>query len=149
ATGRRVAARLGLTLDGHGALLDPDTNLAVGSSYLGHLLQRFDGNELLATAAYNAGPDRVLAWLPQSGSLPADVWVDTIPFWETRNYVRNVMSAAVIFDWRLHRRTERLSARLGQITAPGASTATPPAAAATIPAPAAVSAGASVPPALR
>lgn len=149
ATGRRVAARLGLTLDGQQPLLDPDTNLAVGSSYLGHLLQRFDGNELLATAAYNAGPDRVLAWLPQSGSLPADVWVDSIPFWETRNYVRNVFSAAVIFDWRLHHRTERLSARLGQITAPGASSATLPAAAATIPAPAAASAGASVPPALR
>lgn len=148
-TGRRVAARIGLTLDGQQPLLDPDTNLAVGSSYLGHLLQQFDGNELLATAAYNAGPDRVRAWRPQSTSLPADVWVDTIPFWETRNYVRRVMSAAVIFDWRLHHRTERLSARLGQITAPSASSATPPVAAASTPAPAATSAGSSVPPALR
>ena len=149
ATGRRVAARLGLTLDGHRALLDPDTNLAVGSSYLGHLLQRFDGDELLATAAYNAGSDRVLAWLPRSGSLPADVWVDSIPFWETRSYVRNVFSAAVIFDWRLHRHSERLSARLGRIAAPSAGSASPPAAAATTSAPAATSAGASVPPALR
>ena len=134
ATGKRVAARLGLMLDGHAALLNPDTNLAVGSTYLGHLLQRFDGNELLATAAYNAGPDRVRAWLPKTGSLSADAWVDSIPFPETRNYVRNVLSAAVIFDWRLHGRTERLSARLGQVRAPGAGSTSSPAAAESTPA---------------
>src|SRR5574337_797123 len=148
ATGKRVAARLGLTLDSHKALLDPDTNLAVGSTYLGHLLQRFNGSELLATAAYNAGPDRVLAWLPKTGSLSADAWVDSIPFPETRNYVRNVLSAAVIFDWRLHGRTERLSARLGQVRAPSAGSMSLPAAAQTTPAPAAASRSPSLPPAL-
>lgn len=149
ATGKRVAAHLGLTLDGHAALLDPDINLVVGSSYLTHLLKRFDGSELLATAAYNAGSDRVLAWLPKNGRLPADVWVDTIPFWETRNYVRNVLSAAVIFDWRLHDHSERLSARLGEINAPIASSASLPAAAQTVPAPAATRSGPSVPRGLR
>jgi len=146
ATGHRVAERLGLILDGHQALLDPETNLTVGSSYLGSLLKRFDGNELLATAAYNAGPDRVRAWLPQSGSLPADIWVDSIPFWETRNYVRNVLSASVIFDWRLHgKSTERLSTRLGRNVAPAVSSMTPPAAAQTTAAPAATSSAESPP----
>ena len=149
ATGRRVAARLGLALDGHHALLNPDTNLAVGSSYLGQLLQRFDGSELLATAAYNAGSSQVSAWLPRHGSLPADVWVDTIPFWETRTYVRNVLSAAVIFDWRLHGRTRRLSTRLGQISARHAGSVTLPLAARTTAAPAAASLPESPPRVLR
>ena len=149
ATGRRVAARLGLALDSHRALLDPDTNLAVGSSYLGQLLQRFDGSELLATAAYNAGSNQVLAWLPRRGSLPADVWVDTIPFWETRNYLRNVLSATVIFDWRLHDRPQRLSTRLGQVGAPNAGSAAAPAAARTTAAPAAASGPDSPPQVLR
>ena len=149
ATGRRVAARLGLALDGHHALLNPDTNLAVGSSYLGQLLQRFDGSELLATAAYNAGSSQVLAWLPRRGSLPADVWVDTIPFWETRNYVRNVLSAAVIFDWRLHGRPQRLSTRLGQVSAANAVSLTAPAAARTTAPPAAASRPDSPPRVLR
>ncbi|MGA9852820.1 MAG: transglycosylase SLT domain-containing protein [Gammaproteobacteria bacterium] len=114
-TGRHVAANLGLVLDSGDALLNPDTNLTLGSTYLGDLLKRFDGSEPLATAAYNAGPQRVDSWLPQNGTLPADVWVDTIPFWETRAYVRRVLSEAVIFDWRMHGTTERLSRRLGTI----------------------------------
>ncbi|MGB9428388.1 MAG: transglycosylase SLT domain-containing protein [Gammaproteobacteria bacterium] len=123
ATGHRVAANLDLILDGSDALMDPATNLTLGSAYLSNLLKRFNNSEPLATAAYNAGPERVNAWLPQSASLPADVWVDTIPFWETRNYVRNVLSAAVIFDWRLHNIPERLSVRLGTIPTGAALTA--------------------------
>lgn len=150
ATGQHVAARLGLVLDGREALLNPQTNLTVGSSHLGTLLKRFDGSELLATAAYNAGSQRVRAWLPESGTLPADIWVDSIPYWETRSYVRNVLSAAVIFDWRLHgRSTERLSARLGESVAAIGSGATLPAAAQTTAAPAAVSGLESSPPVLR
>ncbi len=117
ATGRRVAANLGLVLDSRDALQDPHINLTLGSAYLSRMLKRFNGSEPLATAAYNAGVKMVDSWLPQSGSLPADVWVDTIPYWETRGYVRRVMSEAVIFDWRLHNTTERLSARLGSISA--------------------------------
>ncbi|MGH8281458.1 MAG: transglycosylase SLT domain-containing protein [Gammaproteobacteria bacterium] len=116
-TGRHVAANLGLVLDDDDALLDPANNLTLGSAYLSDMLKRFDGSEPLATAAYNAGPRRVNSWLPQSGSIPADVWVDTIPFWETRSYVRRVLSSAVIFDWRLHGTTERISTRLGTIPA--------------------------------
>jgi len=133
ATGRRLAANLGLLLDGSDALLDPHINLTLGSAYLSHMLKRFNGSEPLATAAYNAGVKHVDSWLPQSGSLPGDVWVDSIPYWETRGYVRRVMSEAVIFDWRLHPTTERLSVRLGSITAAPAvvSAALAPAAAST------------------
>ena len=120
ATGRAVGERLGVTLDDRRALLDPETNLTVGSEYLHSLLHRFDGSEPLATAAYNAGENRVDDWLPEAGTLPADVWIDTIPFTETRNYVHHVMAHTVMFDWRLHGKPERLSQRIGAIAAAAA-----------------------------
>jgi len=126
-TGRTVGAKIGLTLDSPRQLLDPETNLAVGSAYMSTLLQRFSGNEALATAAYNAGEERVDGWLPDSGAIPADVWIDTIPYTETRNYVHKVLAHTVMFDYRLHGKPERLSARIGQI-ASDASTAAPAAA---------------------
>ena len=116
-TGRKVSARIGLTLDSPRALLDPNTNLTVGSNYLSTLLQRFSGSEPLATAAYNAGEERVNDWRPGSGSLSADVWIDTIPYTQTRNYVQRVMTHTVMFDWRLNGKPQRLSDRIGQVTA--------------------------------
>jgi len=116
-TGRKVSARIGLTLDSPRALLDPNTNLTVGSNYLSSLLQHFSGSEPLATAAYNAGEERVNDWRPDAGSLSADVWIDTIPYTQTRNYVQRVMAHTVMFDWRLNGRPQRLSDRIGQVTA--------------------------------
>jgi peptidoglycan lytic transglycosylase len=116
-TGKKVSARIGLTLDGPRALLDPHTNLTVGSNYLSGLLQHFSGSEPLATAAYNAGEERVNDWRPDSGALAADVWIDTIPYTETRHYVQKVMAHTVMFDWRLNGKPERLSDRIGQVTA--------------------------------
>jgi soluble lytic murein transglycosylase len=113
ATGRDVATRLGLAVDANGALLDPDTNLAIGGMYLHEVLQHFEGSETLATAAYDAGTAKVEDWLPEAGTLPMDVWIDTIPYTETRNYVHRVMGHTVIFDWRLNGTPTRLSARLG------------------------------------
>jgi soluble lytic murein transglycosylase len=116
-TGRKVSARIGLTLDNPRQLLDPDTNLTVGSNYLSTLLQHFSGSEPLATAAYNAGEERVNDWRPDTGALAADVWIDTIPYTETRNYVHRVMAHTVMFDWRLNGTPQRLSDRIGQVTA--------------------------------
>ena len=72
---------------------------------------RFDQHPALATAAYNAGPLRVEQWLPVT-PMDARVWVETIPFNETRNYVRRVLASDVIFHWRLTGETQRLSTRL-------------------------------------
>ena len=119
-TGMDVASRLGLTLLQPKLLLEPATNLTLGSTYMRDMLQRFGGSEPLATAAYNAGTARVASWLPDTGELPADVWVDTIPFTETRNYVRRVMGHTVIFDWRLNGVPQRISTRLGSIAVDGA-----------------------------
>jgi len=62
------------------------------------MLKRFDNNPAFAAAAYNAGPHRVKRWLQQRGDLPLDIWIETIPFKETRRYVQNVLAFRVIYD---------------------------------------------------
>ncbi|HEY6528403.1 MAG TPA: transglycosylase SLT domain-containing protein [Cellvibrionaceae bacterium] len=83
-------------------LLNPSYNLLLGTSFLNDLLERFSGNRILAAAAYNAGPGRVRQWLGESQQRrPFDVWIETIPFNETRQYVQNVLSFSVIYGYRL------------------------------------------------
>ncbi|HEX5340634.1 MAG TPA: transglycosylase SLT domain-containing protein [Gammaproteobacteria bacterium] len=118
ATGRHLAGSIGMDIDADQDMLDPHTNLTLGSHYMQRLLAHFDGSEPLATAAYNTGTRRVTEWLPSGNStLPADIWVDTIPYDQTRGYVRRVLAQAVVFDWRLHGKAQTLSARLGTVPA--------------------------------
>ncbi len=100
-------------------LTQPALNIELGTAYLAHILHRLANNPVLATAAYNAGPHRVSRWLPDSktGMLPADLWIELIPFRETRRYVKRVFTYAVIYDHRLGREPVRLSQRLKPIAA--------------------------------
>lgn len=112
ATARHVARRqLKITPPPRRRLLDPTLNIRLGSAYLSELKERLEGNPVLATAAYNAGPHRVSRWLPEDG-LDADIWVELIPFNETRKYLRRVMSYTVIYDKRLGREPLRLKERM-------------------------------------
>jgi soluble lytic murein transglycosylase len=63
-------------------------------------LTQFDGHYALALAAYNAGPERVKKWLPEDKSIPADIWIETIPYRETRDYVASVLAYALIYQQR-------------------------------------------------
>lgn len=119
-TGRNVARQLATALDDLSELLQPETNIRFGSHYLNEVLARFDNNPVLATAAYNAGPHRVERWFPEQASLDADIWIDTMPFYETRGYVRRVMAYAVFYDQRLERPIRRLSERMPAVVKPDA-----------------------------
>ncbi len=80
-------------------LLEPSQNLLLGGTYLSQMLERFDGNRILATAAYNAGPHRVDRWRNPAGQeVEFDIWIETIPFKETRGYVQNVLTYSVIYS---------------------------------------------------
>lgn len=114
-TGAYTAHNIGLFLGHMGEMLVPANNIRLGCAYLDHLLARFGGNQVLATAAYNAGPQRVKRWLPVQGSVPADVWIDTLPYTETRRYVRAVLAYSVVFNWRLDRKPISLSALMPPI----------------------------------
>ncbi|MFT4272011.1 MAG: murein transglycosylase [Pantoea sp.] len=76
-----------------GQLLDPQTNIQIGTQYLDYVYQQFEQNRIFASAAYNAGPSRVRSWLNNSGGrLDAVAFIETIPFSETRGYVKNVLA---------------------------------------------------------
>lgn len=93
-TARDAAADLGLRSPTRALLCDPAYNLRLGSWHLKKLMRQFDGVETLALAAYNAGAGNVQRWMNRWGLLPLDMFVEEIPYDETRVYVRIVLSAA-------------------------------------------------------
>lgn len=105
-TARQIADKLDETWRSDAGLFNPAVNIRYGSYYFAELLNRFNGHFALAAAAYNAGPSRIMKWLPPDKSVPADIWIETIPFKETRKYVTSVFSYAIIYQQRLQ--TNRL-----------------------------------------
>ena len=100
-TAKQIARKMKLRID-QKQLLQPSPSIRLGSIYLRDLLRQFDGNRVLATAAYNAGPRRINTVLrDQPGPVSADVWVETFPYRETREYMQNVLAFAVIYAHRL------------------------------------------------
>ena len=99
-TGKQIARDLKERWTGKRSLYNPVKNLRYGSYYYQKLLTQFDGNYALALAAYNAGPSKVKKWLPDE-TLPADIWIETIPYRETREYVTTVLTYALIYQQRM------------------------------------------------
>jgi soluble lytic murein transglycosylase len=96
-TAQEVARKQRRALKGTAVLFDPATNIQLGTHYLRMLLDSYEDHPILATAAYNAGPGRIRQWLPDK-TMPADAWVEGIPFKETRDYVQNVMTYTIIYQ---------------------------------------------------
>ena len=111
ATAKETAAKLGVPYRNEQQLFDPTMNIRLGSAYLKRLLDVYDGNRILAAAAYNAGPGRVKRWREQSDNKPMDVWVESIPYRETRNYVQNVLSFDLIYQHKLQQPLRFMSER--------------------------------------
>ena len=101
-TAKQMAKKHRIPLKHVSDLEQPSTNIALGSGYLAHLYRQFDGSLIYATAAYNAGPHRVRQWLKRYSNLEDDMWTETIPFKETRNYVKNVVAFQKIYHYQLH-----------------------------------------------
>ena len=80
-------------------LLNANNNVQLGTRYLKILLDKNQGNQVLATASYNAGPYRVKRWLKNTKKIAADIWIETIPFKETRNYVKSVLAYQEIYQY--------------------------------------------------
>ena len=99
-TAKQVASKIGVSYANNRSLTGSDLNIRLGTNYLGQMLRKFDNNRILASAAYNAGPGRVNRWL--NPNMPFDVWIETIPFTETRNYVQNVLMFSSIYSRRMN-----------------------------------------------
>ncbi|HBS79382.1 MAG TPA: lytic murein transglycosylase, partial [Pseudomonas sp.] len=102
ATAKETARRFGIPLASPQQVLNPNVNIQLGAAYLSQIYGQFNGNRVLASAAYNAGPGRVRQWLKNAQHLPFDVWVENIPFDETRQYVQNVLTYSVIYGQKLN-----------------------------------------------
>lgn len=116
ATARWVAGKIGLTDFKPHHVNDFDTNTKLGTSYLGMVLSDVGGSQVLASAGYNAGPGRPMLWRSKLGApVEGAIFAETIPFNETRDYVKNVMSNATYYAAMFTGEPQSLKQRLGQI----------------------------------
>ncbi|WP_297818732.1 lytic transglycosylase domain-containing protein [uncultured Paraglaciecola sp.] len=83
------------------SLFNANRNVELGTQYMRYLMDKMDNNAILATASYNAGWRRVQQWLPEKGNMPLDLWIETIPYKETRNYVKAVLAYQQIYSQHL------------------------------------------------
>ncbi len=119
-TAQWVARKIGLKHYHNALLTELDTNLKLGTYYLKTVLTQLDNNPVLASAAYNAGPNRAQQWRSDRQALEGAIYIETIPFDETRDYVKKVMSNTVYYSRLFGRPSVSLKQRLGTIPPRGA-----------------------------
>ncbi len=118
ATARWTARKIGLTGFTADQIYEHDTNILIGTSYLKLALDDFQSSMPLAAAAYNAGPGRPRVWRAPGGvgpTLDGAIWAENIPFSETRDYVKKVLSNTVDYAAILSGKAQSLKARLGTV----------------------------------
>jgi soluble lytic murein transglycosylase len=118
-TARYVAAKIGLRNYRAKSVTEIETNVTLGTGYLKLVMNQL-GHPVLASAAYNAGPARARRWRDDK-ALEGAVYVESIPFPETRDYVKKVMANSVFYAAVLDKKSVALKSRLGVILPPGAS----------------------------
>jgi soluble lytic murein transglycosylase len=114
ATARWIAQRLGIKGFDPGDMQEPAKNIQFGAYYLKHVLTSLDNSPVLATAAYNAGPGRAQRWR-DTRPIEAAIYIESIPFAETRRYVKKVMSNAMYYAARFGQPSVLLKDRLGTV----------------------------------
>ena len=117
ATAKWTAKKIGINDFTPAKLTDRDTNIAIGTGYLKLVLDTFQGSMPLAAAAYNAGPSRARTWRGASGApvLEAAIWAENIPFNETRDYVKKVLSNTTLYAALISGQPQSIKARLGSV----------------------------------
>jgi soluble lytic murein transglycosylase len=98
ATAKWLAQKTKETMGHPSEILRVEKNISLGTRYLSYMLETNQGNIVLATAAYNGGPNRIKRWLPIRTGLTADQWIESLPWHETRNYVKKVLTYTSIYD---------------------------------------------------
>lgn len=117
-TARQVARSLRIKRPKQRDLLKSNINIKLGVRYLRKLQEKFNGNAILATASYNAGPWRVKGWLPKEEAQSADLWIENVPFTETRKYLKRVLTYTIIYEQRLGLESKPLLERMMPISTP-------------------------------
>ena len=102
-TAREQAGKLGLKYSLSDLIDDPEYNTTLGTAYIERMLNYYDGNFVLATAAYNAGFGRINGWVrtfgdPRNADIDVVDWIESLPVYETRNYIQRVLEGARVYD---------------------------------------------------
>jgi soluble lytic murein transglycosylase len=116
-TARRTAKSWGLPAPSNSTLVIPSVNVPLGSAYLRSMLDRWQGQAPFAIASYNAGPGAVKRWLP-AAPMDMDIWVENIPYNETRTYVQRVSWHRVVFGWLDDRKPANVASWRGTVRRP-------------------------------
>jgi len=119
-TAQQLAKGLNIEINHTFDILDITKNLQLGMKYLRKTLNHYNNHPVLATAAYNAGLYRVNKWLPEKGIVPSDLWTETLPISETRNYIQNIMAYTAIYEQRMDKEPTSLAERMPPISSPSA-----------------------------
>jgi soluble lytic murein transglycosylase len=114
ATAKWTARKIGLSGFEPRQLTDKNVNVRIGTAYLKLVLDDFGGSMPLAAAAYNAGPSRSRAWR-KGPTLEGAIWAENVPFAETRNYVKKVLSNTTVYASIITGQPQSLKARLGTV----------------------------------
>ena len=115
-TARNVARRNGFDKPSEADLFDPTTNLLLGTAYLREQFDTFGGRFVLVLGAYNAGPNAVRRWLPPQ-PMETDVWIENVPFNETRTYIQRIAWHSTVFGWEASGKPQRMTPWLTPISA--------------------------------
>lgn len=117
-TARRTARRWKRPRPAADDLFNPEVNVPLGAAHLRTLVDRFAGQTIVALAGYNAGPNAAARWLPPH-SLDPDIWIENIPYNETRNYVQRILWHNAVFGWRRTGEPQKADAWLALVSPPG------------------------------
>jgi soluble lytic murein transglycosylase len=119
ATAKLVAKKIGLTNYSSSQINSLETNILLGTHYLKMMMDEFGHSQTLATAAYNAGPGRPRAWRSRlTRTVEGAIFAETIPFNETRDYVKKVMSNATYYAALTEEHSQSLKKRMGKVSPP-------------------------------
>ncbi|MFC1688811.1 transglycosylase SLT domain-containing protein [Pseudomonadota bacterium] len=116
-TAKLLARQHSFKYTGHQQLMQADDNIRFGTAYLRDLLDRFGDNEVLVSGAYNAGPHVVDRWMAERQTNDPAIFVETLPYFETRDYIPRVLAFSTIYDWRLQNPVRRISSRMPALDA--------------------------------
>lgn len=113
-TARLTARRWQQTRPAADDLFVPRINIRLGAAQLRTLLDRFEGQTVVALAAYNAGPNAAARWLP-SEAIEPDIWIENIPYNETRTYVQRILWHQLVFSWLEHGKPQKVERWLAKV----------------------------------
>jgi len=111
-TAAALARRHSYSYSGSGQLMQAEDNIRFGTTFLRELMNKFGDNPVLVSGAYNAGPGAVNRWLTTLPGQDAAIWIEILPFYETRDYIPRVLAFSTLYDWRLGQPVRRISSRM-------------------------------------